>query len=192
MFQTPIKYANLFTLTALTFAFVPAILPSAQAQTASLPAGTAAPLFTTTDLAGKTVDLKALRGRVVLVDFWATWCPPCVAAMPMLQSLHKKFGERGLKVIGLSVDDDSTMGEVPKLKKAKSLTYILSANPKANQITAEKYKVEPLPALFLIDQKGVVRWSTSGVDSSDEKKVLTRMITDLLAAKPATTKVVHK
>lgn len=193
MFQTPVKFVNLLTFIALTFALVPALLPSAQAQNAPLPAGTAAPLFTSTDLDGKAVDLKALRGKVVLVDFWATWCPPCVAATPMLQSLHKKFSAKGLTVIGLSVDDDSTKGKVPAFKKSKNLTYLLSANPKANQAAAEKYKVEGIPAIFLIDQKGIVRWSLSGFDSDSEEKLLTQMITDLLATKPATpTKTARK
>jgi thiol-disulfide isomerase/thioredoxin len=74
------------------------------ANTAAAPDARPAPDFTLTALDGSTLSLSALRGDVVLVDFWATWCGPCKYAMPGLQKLHETYGDKGVRVIALSVD----------------------------------------------------------------------------------------
>src|SRR3954454_24302060 len=68
---------------------------------------TAAPDFTLTDLEGRPLQLSAFRGKVVLLDFWATWCAPCKVEVPHLVALQKKYEPRGLHIIGISMDDDA-------------------------------------------------------------------------------------
>ena len=102
-----------------------------------LPAGTHAPDFATKTLQGKPLSLKSLRGKVVLLDFWATWCGPCRMATPTLEALHKQFGSKGLRVVGLSVDDPGTAPQVKPFAKAFGITYTLSAVPLANGHAAQ-------------------------------------------------------
>jgi cytochrome c biogenesis protein CcmG/thiol:disulfide interchange protein DsbE len=71
--------------------------------------GPQAPDFSLEDLSGKAVSLKQHRGQFVLIDFWATWCPPCRMSIPELVDLHKKYRERGLVVLGISLDDPRKM-----------------------------------------------------------------------------------
>ena len=168
---------------ALTAALLPALFLSAHAQDAPpLPTGSAAPAFTVKTLDGKPLALKALRGKVVLLDIWATWCPPCRAATPMLQSLHQKFGDKGLQVIGLSVDDESSVAQVPAFKKQFKVTYTLSTGAQTNQKVGQAYNAQGIPSVYLIDQKGVVRWSQSGYDSQGEERLLSQKIKELLGS----------
>lgn len=146
-----------------------------------LPVGKRAPAFTTTTLAGKPLSLKSLRGKVVLLDFWATWCGPCRMAVPMLQSLHKRFAGRGLEVVGMSMDDASTSSQVKPFQREMKTTYTLAVNPKANVPVALAYNAEILPSLYLIDRTGVVRWSQSGF-LPDDGPMLAQKVEALLGS----------
>ncbi len=168
------------TLAALALALLPA---AALAQDAPpLPAGTPAPAFTTQTVAGKPLSLRSLRGKVVLLDFWATWCGPCQMATPTLQSLHKQFGGQGLRVVGLSVDDPRSVPVVKPFMKHFGITYLVSASPQANGRAQYAYNVHGIPSQFLIDKKGIVRWSQSGY-SETEGQELPPLIKKLLAEK---------
>jgi len=176
-----INLKSIVLTAAISTALLSTMLLSTRAQAPPpLAAGTAAPAFTTKTLAGQPLTLKSLRGKVVLIDVWATWCGPCRMATPMLQALHKKYVARGLQVVGISVDDTSSLDKVPAYKKAYNVTYTLSASPTANAKLAQAYKAEGIPSIYLIDQKGIVRWSQSGYDSANEEKDLSKMIEDLL------------
>lgn len=111
--------------------------------------GKAAPAFTLFDLKKQKTSLADFKGRVVLLDFWGTWCKPCVAALPQLQKWHEKYNAQGLGVIGLALDED------PKLiaRTVSKLTYPqLLATSKLWQ----DYKISILPALILIGRDGKV------------------------------------
>jgi cytochrome c biogenesis protein CcmG/thiol:disulfide interchange protein DsbE len=82
--------------------------PSQAAEFPALVPGATAPEFNRPDIAGKPVDLKALRGKFVLLDFWASWCAPCVVEIPHLIELQKRYGSRGLQVVGISLDESIT------------------------------------------------------------------------------------
>jgi thiol-disulfide isomerase/thioredoxin len=107
----------------LALAFLLALTAGATAQTpvkspVKLKVGDAAPQFVRTDLQGKSFDLRAQRGKIVLVDFWASWCPPCIIAIPHLGELQKKYGAKGFQVVGVSMDDSAdttkeTMRNIP-------------------------------------------------------------------------------
>lgn len=110
-------------LLAAACAILLALAAGASAKTpvkspVKLKVGDAAPQFVRTDLQGKKFDLRAQRGKVVLVDFWASWCPPCIIAVPHLGQLQKKYGGRGFQVVGVSMDDAAdttkeTMRNIP-------------------------------------------------------------------------------
>lgn len=173
----------------LTLALLPALLLTAQAQNPPpMKAGTVAPLFSTRTVDGKRLTLKSLRGKVVLIDMWATWCGPCRLVTPILEALHRKYGHKGLKVIGMSMDDSNSSSRVRPFQKANKLTYTMAVSPDANAKIAEKYNVESLPSIILIDQKGIVRWSQLGINTvlKDEEKELNQRVSALLAH-PATT-----
>ena len=92
----------------LVMALLLALAASASAKTPiKLKPGGAAPQFVRSDLQGHPFDLKAQRGKIVLIDFWASWCPPCIIAIPHLSQLQKKYGGRGFQVVGVSMDDSA-------------------------------------------------------------------------------------
>ena len=145
-----------------------------------LAASTRAPAFSAKTTTGKTLTLKSLRGKVVLLDYWATWCGPCRMATPTLQSLHKQFSSQGLAVVGMSVDDARSVSRVKPFMKAFGMTYAVTTSPDANQKAARAYNVDSYPSQFLIDKKGIVRWSQAYY-TPGEKTMLSAMIKKLLA-----------
>ncbi|HYC60105.1 MAG TPA: redoxin family protein [Thermoanaerobaculia bacterium] len=111
--------------------------------------GKPAPDFRLKTFDGRAVSLDDYRGKVVLLDFWATFCPPCVAALPELQALHAKHGARGFSVVGVTVDDRAAL--VQKATGRAKVTYpILQATPEV----WNAYKVNALPALILVGRDG--------------------------------------
>lgn len=119
---------------------------------------------------------------LVLVDFWATWCGPCRMATPTLQALHRQYHQKGLQVVGISVDDPSTVALVPAFVKHFGITYAVAASPAANMRAAQSYNAASIPTQVLIDRRGVVRWAQSGF-SYNEKEELGALIQKLLAEK---------
>jgi peroxiredoxin/outer membrane lipoprotein-sorting protein len=114
-------------------------------------AGTAAPDFTLQDLDGKQVKLSDLRGKAVLLDFWATWCAPCRAVMPVVELLHRDFKHQGLVVYG--VDDEDPQGVSKFLQK---FGYTLPILHDADRKVANKYEVGGIPTMILIDKQGKI------------------------------------
>jgi cytochrome c biogenesis protein CcmG, thiol:disulfide interchange protein DsbE len=121
----------------------------------SLPGNTSvthmqAPEFTLTDLSGNKLDLATYRGKVVLLDFWATWCAPCRAEIPRFVDLQKRYRDRGLRIIGISLDDDAkSVGTFYKQFKIDYPVAIGDAH------LAERYGgILGLPVSFLIGCDG--------------------------------------
>ncbi len=128
-----------------------------------LKTGSLAPDWTLTDKDGKPVTLSALRGKVVLLDFWATWCGPCKMVMPVLQKLHTKYQDKGLMVIG--VNSYERGGDPVKFMKDNKYNYHLVL--KGDQV-AQTYKVEGIPTLYLLDKEGKIAFSQSGINQQLE------------------------
>ena len=105
--------------------------------------------FTLTDLQGKTWHLADLRGKVVLVNFWATWCPPCRKEMPDLQALYDNYKDQGFVV--LSISDEGTAKVAPFIKE-RNITYPVLLDPgrKVNEL----FEVEGIPKSFVYDREG--------------------------------------
>jgi len=112
-----------------------------------------APEFVRRDLSGQTVDLARLRGKVVLVNFWATWCAPCQAEMPVFAAWQRQYGPRGLQVVGISMDDDAA--PVRKVLGRLGIDYPVAMG---DARLGRRYGgVLGLPLTFLIDRQGVIR-----------------------------------
>jgi peroxiredoxin len=114
--------------------------------------GQEAPAFTLNDLEGKPISIKDYKGKVVFINFWATWCPPCKEEIPSLNKLHKKYSGKDFAVIGISTDD-SKKAIVKFLKKHK-VDFVIP-HDKDGKIMRE-YKVFSLPTSFLIDKQGKI------------------------------------
>jgi cytochrome c biogenesis protein CcmG, thiol:disulfide interchange protein DsbE len=115
--------------------------------------GEAAPALVLTGLDGKTFDLAKLRGKVVLVNYWATWCAPCRKEMPTLDAFYRRYRGEGLELIGISVDFQRDLDKVRKAAVPLSYPVALSG-----EITDNGFgPPEGVPVTYVIDAKGVVR-----------------------------------
>ena len=125
--------------------------------------GDIAPKFSAPSLRDfKVVKLAALRGKVVYLEFWASWCPPCWDAMPLLEQLHQELKDQGLVVIGVNIDD-----EMPDARKAiETLGASFALVRPDDDAVKIAYDVEAMPYGVLIDRKGVVRYTKEGMSSS--------------------------
>ena len=115
--------------------------------------------FVLPSLDGDTVRLDELKGKVVLIDFWATWCPPCRAYIPYLIALHDKYRARGLVVLGLSNDD---IGAMQQFREKEGIKYTLLV---ADNETMRRYKITAIPTSYLLDKKGKVVKREVGFDA---------------------------
>jgi len=139
------------------------MLVAALAAALSLPAfglavGDAAPPFALATAAGETIGLERLRGNVVYVDFWASWCGPCKRSFPWMGEMQKKYGDGGLTVVAINVD-----------KKREDAAKFLAATPGAFTIVydpagsvASSYDVKGMPTSYLVDRAGRVVAVDSG------------------------------
>lgn len=136
-----------------------------------------APDFDLDDVDGRPVSLSDSAGKVRLVDFWATWCPPCVEEMPMFKELHETYADRGLVIVGLSSDED--VEEVREFVAEHDLPWV---NALASDDVRQQYKVLGLPQTVLIDADGRIakRFNTGVVP----KAVLVEWIEKLLPENP--------
>lgn len=136
----------------------------------------------------KPVKLSDLRGQVVLLDFWATWCGPCQVTLPKLKALHERFKDKGLVVIGLTqfygrvkdapLTPGEELGYLRQFKKELRLPYGFAVAP--DEVNDYAYGVRNIPTSFLIDRRGRIRYITVGVTRTDDQ-TLDKAIRKLLA-----------
>jgi len=137
--------------------------------------GQTAPNFKVSTLAGQQVSSESYRGRVLVLDFFATWCKPCRASIPHLAEMNRKYGQQGLFVLGMSADEDGERA-VKAFAEKNRMTYPIAL---AGESTLVDFGVRSVPVMFVIDKKGrvaeVFRGFTDEVARSSElliKKLL--------------------
>ncbi|HKA31722.1 MAG TPA: redoxin domain-containing protein [Candidatus Binatia bacterium] len=140
---------------------------------------TSAPDFTLVDLAGRRISLKQLEGKVVFLNFWATWCGPCREEMPMMEALHREYKDQGLAVVAVNFREDKE--SVRRFFDELGLTFQALLDPKGE--VSDRYGAFSLPLTYLIDRHGRFVGKAIGIrpwDSADAKA----LIEDLLEQKP--------
>jgi cytochrome c biogenesis protein CcmG, thiol:disulfide interchange protein DsbE len=133
----------------------------------ALDAGARLPEIGLTDLRGGRVDLAALKGKVVIVDFWASWCGPCKDEMPVLERLHKKYKSRGLVVVGVSVDQE--LANVKGFLKQVPVSFSIVHD--AEHKVAGRFKPPRMPSSYVVDRNGIVRHVHAGFRDEDAAKL---------------------
>ena len=122
---------------------------------AAVDVGGAAPSLVAKEFDGGTFDLSALRGKVVVVNFWATWCPPCRQEMPALDAVYRRYHGRGLEMIGLSVAGTRARDRAEALEAMRSFSYpgAMLRDAKLNGFPSP----DALPVTYVVDRDGIVR-----------------------------------
>jgi peroxiredoxin len=116
--------------------------------------GRPAPRFTAEDIQGRAIRLDAYRGKYVLVDFWATWCAPCVGELPRLQDAYRRYHDSGLEIISVSLDESKAA--VSDFAKIRNLPWPQIHNASSTADLVEAYAVGSIPATYLIDHEGTI------------------------------------
>jgi peroxiredoxin len=137
-----------------------------------------APGFTLPDLSGKKVTLGQYRGSVVILDFWAIWCAPCLKAIPQMVQLQEKYEGKGLVVLGISLDDPEKLDDLSLLefKKRRKINYrILRGTEKVTEEYFSGIRLE-IPTLFIINRDGMIVDRHRGFDLGDVEKALQKVL----------------
>jgi TonB family protein len=139
--------------------------------------------FALEDLDGNRVDLQTLKGKVALLDFWASWCGPCVAELPHIEKLHKDFKDRGLVVLGVNNEDVEVAREFVK-RKGYTFTTLFDEEREVTR----KYGVSGIPQVFIIDREGKVKWHALGYGPGKEfelRNAVEKVLKDINPPAPA-------
>ncbi len=131
--------------------------------------GQPAPDFSVDSVNGQgKVSLSALKGKVVIVDFWATWCDPCKKSFPKLQDLYTKYHDSGLEIIGFSEDDDNSP-DIAAFGTSHGSKFPLAWDD--GKSIAGQWKPPSMPSSFIVDRNGIVRFAHLGYHDGDEAVV---------------------
>lgn len=164
MFAAPPALSIAFVLLAL------ALCPPAQA---AAKIGQPAPACTLAALGERPLrSLDMLRGKVVYVDFWASWCPPCAKSFPRLDALSKELAGRGFEVLGVNVDEQP--GDAEAFLARRPVGFGLAATPRGECPRA--FGVEAMPSGYLIDRNGILRSVHAGYRDGDERALRAAVI----------------
>jgi thiol-disulfide isomerase/thioredoxin len=149
--------------------FLAALAAAASPSAFATPAAASpAPDFQLAARSGGTVKLAELKGQVVMVNFWATWCGPCRKEMPLLDDIYRKYRPMGFTLLGVNVESDSALAEGFLAKVPVSFPILFDTESKASQL----YAVNAMPTTVIIDRKGVVRMVHRGYKPGDESEYL--------------------
>ncbi len=125
-----------------------------------------APDFTLKSRGGENIKLSELRGQVVMINFWASWCGPCRQEMPLLDQLYQRYQPMGFTLLGVNVEEDSRAAD--KILKEIPVSFPVLYDKK-NQVS-ESYQVRAMPSTFLIDRDGKVRYLHKGYQPGYEEE----------------------
>ncbi|MDQ1336495.1 MAG: hypothetical protein QG552_3445 [Thermodesulfobacteriota bacterium] len=144
----------------------------------SVEAGPLAPDFSISDISGETVTLEQYRGSVVLLDFWATWCPPCKMTIPVLIRLQEQYKDKGLVILGISVDDPQLIQD-KDLLHFRQMTRINYPILRFNQKLIKDYfsnEQMAVPTMIVIDRNGRIRDKVVGFQPDALEKSLAAVV----------------
>lgn len=122
--------------------------------------GLPAPAYVSQTIEGDSISLAALRDKVVLLNVWATWCHPCRTEIPELREIHARYKDRGLELVGVSVDAEGNDDGIREFMKEFEMTYPVWRDP--GERVSTQFLVIGVPATFLIDREGILRWRKTG------------------------------
>lgn len=128
--------------------------------------GRVMPDYTARLLEGKDVSISALRGQVVLLNFWATWCEPCRMELPTLGNLHRRFANRGLQVLGVSLDAQATVSQVKDFAARRKVAYPILLD--SLDLASRQLGISTLPVTVVLGRDGTIVWSQTGAVSDDD------------------------
>lgn len=159
-------------------ALLVASMTTARTVQAALKVGDTLPGLTGFELEGKLPD--ALKGKVVLLDFWASWCKPCAESFPAMEELQKKFGDQGLAIVAVNVDEKASDKEMFLKKHPVSFTTVRDAKQKLVGTVSP----ETMPTSYILDRTGKVRFLHNGYHGEETKKQYISEIESLLKGTP--------
>jgi thiol-disulfide isomerase/thioredoxin len=120
-----------------------------------------------------TLSLSSLRGKVVLLDFWASWCAPCQDELPLLDDMAVRLKDKGIQIVGLSIDE--SLADAEQFLTRKS-AWSLTLGHDPEQKTADHFKPPKMPTSYVIDRNGVVRQVNAGFERADLEKIEAQLL----------------
>ncbi|WP_139556772.1 TlpA family protein disulfide reductase [Methylotetracoccus oryzae] len=135
---------------------------------------------------GQAIDLQRLKGKVLYVDFWASWCGPCAQSFPFMNALTHEFHGRGLEIIGVNVDEDVADAKGFLAQRPGHFTVAVDGDKSC----AERFGVKAMPSTYLIDRNGVIRYVHLGFRPGEAEE-MKKLLGQLLAEKPAAASMDH-
>ena len=145
-----------------------AILPALASNVDTLRTGAPAPAFQLSSNGGKQVSLDSLKGKIVLVNFWASWCGPCRKEMPVLEQLNRQYHNKGVALLGVNVEPDSAAATDWLKATPVSFPILFDVDSKVSKL----YQVEGMPNTVILDRKGNVRYIHRGYQPGAENEYL--------------------
>jgi thiol-disulfide isomerase/thioredoxin len=118
----------------------------------------AAPDFQLQNLDGQSITLSDLKGKPVLINFWATWCGPCVSEMPYIQEIHEEWSDKGLILLAINIGDSSS--EVEQFLQNHNLSLPVLLDTK--KVVAQRYSIRAIPTTFFLDKDGIIQVKVIG------------------------------
>ena len=145
-----------------------AVAPALANPLDTLRAGAPAPAFQLNSNGGRPVSLGSLRGQIVLVNFWASWCGPCRKEMPILEQLNRQYRNKGVTLVGVNVEPDSAAATDWLKATPVSFPILFDVDSKVSKL----YQVEGMPNTVILDRKGNVRYIHRGYSAGAENEYL--------------------
>ncbi|MFH1382510.1 MAG: TlpA disulfide reductase family protein [Chloroflexota bacterium] len=149
----PVFFVGVLALSGCSTGFGPAGAQTGSTVLTGTQPGQQAPDFQLKDVDGQVVSLSGLRGKPVLLNFWATWCPPCRSEMPLLQQTYEEWSAKGLVL--LAVDIGESPATVKEFLSSNKLTLPVLLD--SQQLVAEQYRISLIPTTLFIDKDGIIR-----------------------------------